>query len=89
MTHGPAWMSSPTARTMRIHGGADLVWYGAAGNGTRPAVTGLGILGGFRGMLVRDGYLPQLRHLAGPVPGDAWPTSAAAMRAGAATALPG
>ena len=44
---------------MRIHrrGGADLVWYGAAGNRTRPAVTGLGILGGFRGMLVRDGYL--------------------------------
>jgi len=40
--------------------GADLVWYGAAGNRTRPAVTGLGILGGFRGMLVRDGYLSYL-----------------------------
>jgi hypothetical protein len=30
-------------------GGADLIWYGAAGNRTKLAITGFGILDGYRG----------------------------------------
>ena len=59
-----------TVRTMRAYtgGGADLVWYGAAGNCTKPSITGFGILDGFRGVLVRDdygGYLSYDTQLAG------------------------
>jgi len=59
-----------TVRTMRAYtgGGADLVWYGAAGNRTKPSITGFGILDGFRGVLVRDdygGYLSYDTQLAG------------------------
>ena len=59
-----------TVRTMNAYtgGGADLVWYGAAGNRTRPSITGFGILDGFRGVLVRDdygGYLSYDTQLAG------------------------
>jgi len=59
-----------TVRTMRAYtgGGADLVWYGAAGNRTKPSITGFGILDGFRGVLVRDdygGYLSYDTGLAG------------------------
>jgi transposase len=47
-----------TVRTMRgwTSGGPDLIWYGAAGNRTKAAITGFGILDGYRGVLVRDGY---------------------------------
>ena len=47
-----------TVRTMNAYtgGGADLIWYGAAGNRTKAAITGDGILGGSRGVLVRDDY---------------------------------
>ncbi len=47
-----------TVRTMLActGGGADLIWYGAAGNRTKPAITGFGILDGYRGVLVRDDY---------------------------------
>ena len=59
-----------TVRTMNAYtgGGADLVWYGAAGNRTKPSITGFGILDGFRGVLVRDdygGYLSYDTQLAG------------------------
>ena len=59
-----------TVRTMHAYtaGGADLVWYGAAGNRTKPSITGFGILDGFRGVLVRDdygGYLSYDTQLAG------------------------
>ena len=45
-------------RTMRAYtgGGPDLIWYGAAGNRTKAAITGFGILDGYRGVLVRDDY---------------------------------
>ena len=49
-------------------GGADLVWYGAAGNRTKAAISGFGILDDFRGVLVRDdfgGYLSYDAELAG------------------------
>jgi transposase len=47
-----------TVRTLRgwAGGGPDLIWYGAAGNRTKAAITGFGILDGYRGVLVRDGY---------------------------------
>ena len=59
-----------TVRTMRAYtgGGADLIWYGAAGNRTKASVTGSGILDGFAGVLVRDdygGYLSYDTGLAG------------------------
>ena len=56
-----------TVRTMNAYtgGGADLVWYGAAGNRTRPSITGFGILDGFRGVLVRDDYGGYLSYDAG------------------------
>jgi transposase len=46
-------------------GGADLIWYGAAGNRTKLAITGSGILDGYRGVLVRDGYGGYLSYDAG------------------------
>jgi hypothetical protein len=47
-----------TVRTMCAYtgGGADLVWYGAAGTRTKPAITAFGILETFDGVLVRDDY---------------------------------
>jgi transposase len=59
-----------TVRTMLAYtgGGADLIWYGAAGNRTKAAITGFGILDGYRGVLVRDdygGYLSYDATLAG------------------------
>jgi transposase len=59
-----------TVRTLRgwAGGGADLIWYGAAGNRTRAAITGFGILDSFAGVLVRDdygGYLSYDARLAG------------------------
>jgi transposase len=59
-----------TVRTMRAYtgGGADLVWYGAAGNRTKASISGFGILDDFRGVLVRDdfgGYLSYDAELAG------------------------
>jgi transposase len=59
-----------TVRTMGAYtgGGADLVWYGAAGNRTKASISGFGILDDFRGVLVRDdfgGYLSYDAELAG------------------------
>ncbi len=56
-----------TARTMRGYtgGGPDLIWYGAAGNRTKLAITGFGILDGFAGVLVRDDYGGYLSYDAG------------------------
>jgi hypothetical protein len=59
-----------TVRTMRAYtgGGPDLIWYGAAGNRTKAAIAGFGILDGYRGVLVRDdygGYLSYDTTLAG------------------------
>jgi hypothetical protein len=59
-----------TVRTMRSYtgGGADLIWYGAAGNRTKASITGFGILDGYHGVLVRDdygGYLSYDGELAG------------------------
>jgi transposase len=59
-----------TVRTMRAFtgGGADLVWYGAAGDRTMASISGFGILDEFRGVLVRDdfgGYLHYDPDLAG------------------------
>ena len=59
-----------TVRTMRAYtgGGPDLIWYGAAGNRTKAAIAGFGILDGYRGVLVRDdygGYLSYDTGLAG------------------------
>jgi len=47
-----------TCRTMHAYtgGGPDLVWYGAAGTRTKPAITAFGILDPFKGVLVRDDY---------------------------------
>jgi hypothetical protein len=47
-----------TVRTMRAHtgGGADLVWYGAAGDRTKTSISAFGILDDYRGVLVRDDY---------------------------------
>ena len=47
-----------TVRTMRAYtgGGADLVWYGAAGDRTKISISAFGILDDFRGVLVRDDY---------------------------------
>lgn len=47
-----------TVRTMNAYtgGGSDLIWYGAAGDRTKAAITGFGILGGYAGVLVRDDY---------------------------------
>jgi hypothetical protein len=77
-----------TVRTMNAYtgGGADLIWYGAAGNRTKAAITGFGILDGYHGILVRDdygGYLSYDAGLAGVqqclahlyrYPGDAYAT---------------
>ena len=59
-----------TVRTMGAYtgGGADLVWYGAAGNRTKASISGFGILDDFRGVLVRDdfgGYVGYDTDLAG------------------------
>ncbi len=59
-----------TVRTMRAYagGGADLIWYGAAGDRTKASITGFAILDGYRGVLVRDdygGYLSYDTTLAG------------------------
>ena len=56
-----------TVRTMRAYtgGGPDLIWYGAAGNRTKAAITGFGILDGYRGALVRDDYGGYLSYDAG------------------------
>jgi transposase len=59
-----------TVRTMNAYtgGGPDLIWYGAAGNRTKVAITSFGILDGFTGVLVRDdygGYLSYDTALAG------------------------
>ena len=59
-----------TVRTMGAYtrGGADLVWYGAAGDRTKASISGFGILDDFRGVLVRDdfgGYLSYDQDLAG------------------------
>ena len=59
-----------TVRTMRAYtrGGADLVWYGAAGDRTKASISGFGILDKFRGVLVRDdfgGYTSYDADLAG------------------------
>ncbi len=56
-----------TVRTMRAWtgGGPDLIWYGAAGNRTKAAITGFGILDGYRGVLVRDDYGGYLSYDAG------------------------
>jgi transposase len=59
-----------TVRTLRgwTGGGPDLIWYGAAGNRTKAAITGFGILDSYRGVLVRDdygGYLSYDAALAG------------------------
>jgi transposase len=59
-----------TVRTMRgwTGGGPDLIWYGAAGNRTKAAIGGFGILDGYHGVLVRDdygGYLSYDTGLAG------------------------
>lgn len=56
-----------TVRTMHAYtgGGPDLVWYGAAGNRTKAAITGFGILDGYRGVLVRDDYGGYLSYDAG------------------------
>ena len=59
-----------TVRTMRAYtgGGADLVWYGAAGDRTKTSISGFGILDDFRGVLVRDdfgGYISYDADLAG------------------------
>jgi len=59
-----------TVRTMGAYtgGGADLVWYGAAGNRTKASITAFGILDDIRGVLVRDdfgGYLSYDAELAG------------------------
>jgi hypothetical protein len=59
-----------TVRTMGAYtrGGADLVWYGAAGNRTKASISAFGILDDFQGVLVRDdfgGYLGYDAELAG------------------------
>jgi transposase len=56
-----------TVRTMRActGGGPDLIWYGAAGNRTKAAITGSGILDRYRGVLVRDDYGGYLSYDAG------------------------
>ncbi len=59
-----------TVRTMNAFtgGGADLVWYGAAGDRTMASISGFGILDEFRGVLVRDdfgGYVHYDDDLAG------------------------
>ena len=59
-----------TVRTMRAFtgGGADLVWYGAAGDRTMASISSFGILDEFRGVLVRDdfgGYVHYDDDLAG------------------------
>ena len=56
-----------TVRTMHAYtgGGPDLIWYGAAGNRTKAAITGFGILDGYRGVLVRDDYGGYLSYDAG------------------------
>jgi len=47
-----------TVRTMDAYtgGGADLVWYGAAGDRTMASISSFGILDEYRGVLVRDDY---------------------------------
>jgi transposase len=69
-TEGRANPHVYTVRTLRgwAGGGPDLIWYGAAGNRTKAAITGFAILDGYAGILVRDdygGYLSYDAHLAG------------------------
>lgn len=47
-----------TVRTLRAYtgGGADLVWYGAAGTRTKKAISAFGILDNYTGVLVRDDF---------------------------------
>ncbi len=47
-----------TVATMGAYtgGGADLVWYGAAGDRTKASISAFGILDDFRGVLVRDDF---------------------------------
>lgn len=59
-----------TVRTLGAYtgGGADLVWYGAAGDRTKTSISSFGILQDYRGILVRDdygGYLSYDTDLAG------------------------
>jgi transposase len=63
-----------TVRTMHASTGCgtgtagDLTWYGAAGNRTKTAITGFGLLDTFTGVLVRDdfgGYTSYDAQLAG------------------------
>jgi hypothetical protein len=59
-----------TVRTMCAYtgGGPDLVWFGAAGDRTKPSISAFGILDDFRGILVRDdfgGYVSYDTDLAG------------------------
>jgi transposase len=59
-----------TVRTMCAYtgGGPDLVWFGAAGDRTKPSISAFGILDEFRGILVRDdfgGYISYDTDLAG------------------------
>ncbi|MGH3398615.1 MAG: IS66 family transposase [Streptosporangiaceae bacterium] len=56
-----------TVRTMRActGGGPDLIWHGAAGNRTKAAIAGFGILDGLAGILVRDDYGGYLSYDAG------------------------
>ena len=56
-----------TVRTLRAYtgGGPDLIWYGAAGNRTKAAIAGFGILDSFAGILVRDDYGGYLSYDAG------------------------
>jgi len=56
-----------TVRTLRAYtgGGPDLIWFGAAANRTKAAITGFGILDGFAGVLVRDDYGGYLSYDAG------------------------
>ena len=73
-----------TVRTMLAYtgGGADLIWYGAAGNRTKLAITGFGISGGYRGVLVRDDYGG---HLSATTPGSPESGSASPTSAGTST----
>jgi transposase len=59
-----------TVRTMCAYtgGGPDLVWFGAAGDRTKPSISAFGILDDYHGILVRDdfgGYVSYDTGLAG------------------------
>jgi len=67
-----------TVRTMDAYtgGGADLVWYGAAGDRTIASISAFGILDDYRGVLVRDDYGGYV-HFDWPGSSNAWLTSCA------------